>query len=230
MTESTQAENTESASGPGVLKKVNPKDVMQKDIKRCLLEMQKAELTSKDLFTIIGRANNIRVGESAFGPWESLRGEFEATNMETGETFISAECFVPGAAGELLVNQVRGFIIKEIPVTDEQYKKGGKTFEVTGDTVEMALIVAIKESTRSGGAPYEFIVRPIVSVQRADSLQALRERATRFVKALPAPKKVEATATVAAAPEAPKADKDTAKAEVVSEAPKDEKKVSGGKK
>lgn len=152
--------------------KINPKDVMGKKMK----EVTTPETGIYDLFTIIGTAANLRDGESAFGPWTALVGEFEATRLSDGQRYISTQCFVPGAAGELLVAQVRKFVIEEIPVTAEQFKKTGKTYKVTGETVEMALIVGIKKAQRDGGANYEYVIRPVVPVQKSDPLSALRNR------------------------------------------------------
>lgn len=166
--------------GPQILKKINPKDVMGTKIRELPIP--------SDLYTVIGRAHNLRDGESQFGPWTSLRGEFEAVRLSDGETFISAECFIPGPAGDLLVAQVRKFIEEEIPVTSEQYKKTGKTYKVTGEYVEMALVISTKASTREAGQPYEFVVRPIVPVQKADALAALRDRMTKALPRLAAPK------------------------------------------
>jgi hypothetical protein len=176
----TKADAPDETPGPQVIKKINPKDVMGTKIRELPIP--------SDLYTVIGRAHNLRDGESQFGPWTSLRGEFEAVRLSDGETFISAECFVPGPAGDLLVQQVRKFITEEIPVTDEQAKKAGRTYKVTGEYVEMALVISTKASTRDAGQPYEFVVRPIVPVQKADALAALRERMQKTLPRLAAPK------------------------------------------
>lgn len=174
------AEAADEKPGPQILKKLNPKDIMGTKIRELPIP--------SDLYTIIGRAHNLRDGESQFGPWTSLRGEFEAVRLSDGETFISAECFVPGPAGDLLVQQVRKFITEEIPVSEEQAKKAGRTYKTTGEYVEMALVVSTKASTRDAGQPYEFVVRPIVPVQKADALAALRERMMKTLPRLAAPK------------------------------------------
>lgn len=152
------------------IRKINPKDVMGKKMK----EVEVPEKGIYDLFTIIGTTYNLRDGESQFGPWTALVGEFEATRLADGQRYISTECFVPGAAGELLVAQVRKFVIEEIPVTAEQFKKTGKTYKVTGETAEMALIVGVKKAQRDGGAEYEYVIRPVVPVQKSDPLATLR--------------------------------------------------------
>lgn len=175
-----KAPDTDLEAGPIPIRKINPKDVMGK-------KMKDVKIPS-DCFTIIGTAHNLRDGESAFGPWSALVGEFEATRISDGQRFISTQCFVPGAAGDLLVTQVRKFVLEEIPPkSPEEFKKVGKTYKVTGETVEMALIVSVKESSRDGGQPYEYVIRPVVPVQKSDPLAALRERMMKTLPRLTAP-------------------------------------------
>lgn len=180
-TDAPEKDDSDATVGPAIVRKLTPKDVME-------VKINKLPVPS-DLYTIIGRANNLRDGESDYGPWTSLRGEFEAVRLHDGKTFIAAECFIPGAAGDLLVNQVRSFIQETIEVTPKQMKKSGRTYRVSGEYVELALIVTIKESAREGGVAYEFVTRPIVSVQKADPLASLREKLQKALpKMLAAPK------------------------------------------
>lgn len=162
---------TGTVIAPRIARRLTPKEIMGKKIRDVRIP--------SDLYTLIGRANNLRDGESDFGPWTALRGEFEACRLdESGapvEVIIGTECFVPGAAGDLLIAAVKPFILKPIEVTPEQKKKGGQTYEVNGDHVEVALIVSVKASTRDGGVGYEFVTRPIISVRKADPLASLRE-------------------------------------------------------
>lgn len=55
------------------------------------------------LCRIAGTAHATQKGESNFGPWEALIGEFAATNYETGEMFVGKSAFIPGAMGEALI-------------------------------------------------------------------------------------------------------------------------------
>lgn len=181
------ADAADEEVGPGILKKINPKDVVGGNLLQMAL---KGDIKFPcDLYTLIGHASNLREGESAYGPWVSLKGEFEATVQVSGEnlgkSFISSECFVPGPAGDLLVAAVRKFIEAPIEVSEEQYKKTGRTFRVTGEIVEMALVIGAKASDRSGGSGYEYTVRPIIKVQKADPLSGLRERTKRLMLAPP---------------------------------------------
>ena len=191
-TQTDEAQGDEAEAGQGIVRRLNPKDVIGGNIRDLVMD-GKIKLPG-DLYTLIGRANNIREGESAFGPWTELRGEFEATNIAAdspayGQKFISTACFVPGPAGDLLVQQVRSFVTEPIAVTEEQFKKTGRTYRVTGEYVEMALIIGAKKAERPGGAPYEFTVRPVVAVQKADSLASMRAKITAYLPRLPAPAK-----------------------------------------
>jgi hypothetical protein len=192
----TEGDTTNSdgvnAAGQEILRRINAKDVVGGNIRDLVME-GKIKLPC-DAFTLIGRAGNLRDGESSFGPWTALVGEFEAVNIlegseNKGKAFIAPQMFLPGPAGDLLVTQVRKFVQEEIPVTSEQYKKTGKTYKVSGEYVDLAVIVGLKKASRDGGAPYEFTVRPIVPVQKSDALSGLRERmAAALPQLLSAPK------------------------------------------
>jgi hypothetical protein len=195
MAKSAQAEATPQAEaetvgavevGQEIVRKISPKAVLEKDLNKMIVG-QEVKLPC-DLYTLIGRTGNLRDGMSDFGTWTALIGEFEAQRLYDGsmKKFISSQAFIPGAAGDLLVAQVRKFVQEPIEVTPEQFKKSGRTYKVTGEFVELAVIVGAKESSRAGGQPYEFTIRPIVKVQQADSLASLRDK---MQLALPSPTK-----------------------------------------
>lgn len=176
VTENAVAADVE---GPTPLKKINPKDVMEGDIKGLIMS-GKLKLPA-DLFLLYGAAVNLRDGESSFGPWTALVGEFRAIRIHDDREFIAMECHIPGAAGDMLVSGVRKFVIEDIPVTADEFKKHGKTYKVTGETVEMALVVSAVPSARAGGAPYEFKVRPLVKIATVNTLAHLETKAQKFL-------------------------------------------------
>ncbi len=53
-----------------------------------------------ELCKIAGEVSDIQEGVNDNGSWSCFVGEFAATNLETGEIFISSRAFVPGARGE----------------------------------------------------------------------------------------------------------------------------------
>ena len=185
LSEEKQSEAVEK--GAEILRKITPKDVIGGNLTDMVLDG-----TIKlpcDLYSLIGRAGNLRDGESSFGPWTALLGEFEAARLYDGSNalFYAPQAFVPGPAGELLTQAVRKFVQEPIDVSPEQYKKSGRTYKVTGEFVELAVIVGAKRAERTGGAPYEFTIRPVVDVRKADALAHLRAKMTQA--ALPSPKK-----------------------------------------
>lgn len=172
--------------GQTIIKKITPKEMVVGKLTKLVIDgVLKLPC---DLYTLIGRAHNLRDGESDFGPWTALVGEFEGTRIYDGShaRFLATESFIPGPAGDLLIQQMRKLVGEEIAVTSEEFKKHGKTYKPTGEFVELAVIVGVKLAEREGGAPYEYTVRPVVPVQKSDSLASLRQK---MLVALPAPKK-----------------------------------------
>lgn len=56
------------------------------------------EFGDLDVMQVVGVAVGTKAGESDYGDWLALTGDFEATNPKTGEVFRSAICFVPDVA------------------------------------------------------------------------------------------------------------------------------------
>lgn len=116
------------------------------------------------LFTVVGIANGTRTGNSAYGDWIALTGQFEATNMETGEAFAAPQVFLP--------EPLQGMIAAQVRTPD----KDGNT-----PSVQFGVEVGVKPADNSFG--FEYTVKEIVNVEQNDPLADLR-------KALPpAPKK-----------------------------------------
>lgn len=118
-----------------------------------------------ELYSVMGIANGIKSGQSTYGEWISLTGQFEAQNMETGEAYAAPQCFLP--------EPLQGMIVAKIRTPDEQ----GKTV-----SVRFAVVVGIKPAKSTLG--YEYTVRELVDASENDPLADLR-------KALPAPAKKE---------------------------------------
>ncbi len=180
----TSAEDSATGELVQAERRITPKTVMEGNITDMILEgLIKLPCS---LYSVIGRANNLRDGESDHGPWTAAIGEFEATRISDGKIFIGKECHVPGAAGELLITELRRFVIEQESDTAENIAKRGRRYKTSGDVVDVGIIVGIKKSTRQGGAPYEFTVTSIVPVRRSDALAALRQKAMAQIAALPA--------------------------------------------
>lgn len=120
---------------------------------------------------VIGLAVGVASGESTFGAWESLRGQFEATNPDTGEVSESSVLFLPDVAlTPILVSLSRP--------------------EVKG--VEFAIDVSVHyaQSKKPGGSPYEYSFSAILPPDENDPITRLKSR----MLALAAPKTDEAPA------------------------------------
>lgn len=122
--------------------------------------------TEVKLMQIFGQATGTKGGTSTYGDWECLLGNFEATNMETGETYRAAQLFMPDVAHEPIAQAVK--------LTDN----GSVDFAVE--------IVALKDSESSVG--YVYSMKPLIQAAESDPLTALREKA---MKQLAAPAKAD---------------------------------------
>lgn len=183
-TQADDAAPIDEGEGAVLVGKLSPKEVMGINFRDEIMS-GRMKLPCQ-LYTLIGRAENLRDGESDFGPWTAARGEFEAVRIHDNKTFMGRECHVPGPAGEMLVEEVRKLIVAEIPATAEQVKKRGKTYTTSGGSVDLALVVGIKATTRAGGQPYEFTVASLIPVRRSDALAAMRQKALAALRSVPA--------------------------------------------
>jgi len=114
------------------------------------------------LFTVIGIANGIKIGTSSYGEWLALTGQFEATNLETGEQVMAPQVFLP--------EPLQGLIASKVRTPDENGKAVSVRFGVEVGIKPMKSILG-----------YEYTVRELIDASENDPLADLR-------KALPAPK------------------------------------------
>ena len=140
------------------LKKLSVKNVCG----RPEFEKGDADGTEVKLMQVFGQATGTKGGTSTYGDWECLLGNFEAVNIETGETFRAAQLFLPDVAHDPVVQAVK-------------LSNGAVDFAVE--------IVALKDSESSTG--YVYSMKPLIEVAEADPLKVLRDRA---MKQLEAPK------------------------------------------
>lgn len=119
------------------------------------------------LFNVYGVASGFMSGESNYGPWECLTGNFEAVNLQTGEVFQSPRAFLPRVAHGMIV---------------AQFKQGKE-----GVAVRFALEVGVKPADTSVG--YEYTVAPLVKPEEDDALMELRQEVKTHGARLEGPKK-----------------------------------------
>ena len=67
----------------------------------------KAKEAPMDHFDVIGYATGVKEGESTYGKWFALEGNFEARNLETDQVYVSAKCFLPPIVNNLVAVQVQ---------------------------------------------------------------------------------------------------------------------------
>jgi len=101
-----------------------------------------------EIMRVAGYASSTKSGTTQYGEWHALQGEFAATNLDTGEVFISKTCIVPGPMGEAL-----------IVATEKQLA------EDASSKVAFKCIVSVKRSPRNPEEKYEYVVRPEMEVQ-----------------------------------------------------------------
>jgi len=121
----------------------------------------KGELANgQALYRAIGVVDGMRTGQSTYGEWVGFTGDFEMTNMLTGEVFQGSQFFPDASVTEAIVNKLK---------------------MVEGSTVEIALECCI-DIDKAHPTGYAYVSRPIIE-NGANRLESLRQR----MAALPAP-------------------------------------------
>jgi len=161
-----QAQSEASAGG----KSMKPALLLKKITPVTVLDEKVAKLTPKEgepaaeLYTVFGIANGTKSGHTQFGDWTALTGMFEAVRKSDGERFQSAVCFVPGAAGDILIGGLKANREKDPEAS-----------------IHFAITVAVKYmERRDGTAGYEYVTNEVVKVAQADVLADLRGKAIGF--------------------------------------------------
>lgn len=58
------------------------------------------------LLRVMGGAFSVKSGVSQYGPWHKLVGEFEATNLQTGESFTATLAILPNEIQDVIVGAI----------------------------------------------------------------------------------------------------------------------------
>jgi len=96
------------------------------------------------LCRIAGTASAVDRGESSYGEWEALLGEFAATNYATGEIFVGKSAFIPAAMGEALINALNS----------AQREDASASLKFS---VDISAAVSPRDENK-----YEYFVRPVI--------------------------------------------------------------------
>lgn len=157
-----QANASVSNDAPAsLLRKISPRTVIAEKIGTLA---PKEGAPAVDLLKVFGVATGTKTGETQYGEWTALTGMFEAVRVSDGARFQGGACFLPGAAGEMLIGALRASKEKDPDAS-----------------VHFAVMIGVKGITkRDGTAGYEFTTREIVKVQQADALADLRAKALEY--------------------------------------------------
>ena len=112
----------------------------------------------------IGRADGVETGTTAFGDWKALTGVFKGVNLETGEIFRGAKCFMPDIA------------VEEIAARLAELEGNDSAIEFA---VEIGIQRDIKLDAKGNeiGAGYSYTMSPLIEPDEAqDPLMAIESR------------------------------------------------------
>lgn len=136
----------------------------------------------KLLFTVAGIARDTKAGESSFGPWMALRGEFGVVVPGLNEQIRSPQVFFPEPYSGMLIAAVQ-----EIQSKGEKANvQFAASVYATRDPKKLPKLVDGK--TVELPVNYVYHVEPIIKPQESDTLSMLMEEA---IKQLPASVDVE---------------------------------------
>lgn len=96
------------------------------------------------IMKVAGIIADSRQAVTQYGTSIVLQGQFAATNLVTGELFISKECCLPGAYGDAV---------------EQSFSAAQK--EDSGATLKFSCVIGAKTSPRDENK-YEYVVRPVM--------------------------------------------------------------------
>jgi hypothetical protein len=150
---SKKAETKTTATGTTMSRKITMKELCCGDVKAA-----KAGYIGR----VTGIANDIVIGETQYGPWTKLKGQFIGQNAD-GQKFVSGFCILPEPGNGLVAGQLMSDEITEVKFSFDIYK-------------------VLDESIAVG---YQFKTDAVLDVAQNDMLENL----VASLPALPAPEK-----------------------------------------
>lgn len=147
------------------IRKITIKEVFgDKKAVRDLAEKMKGKVAP--LFNVIGVVDGVKPGSTDKGDYIKLIGTFEATNLETGETFQSGACILPNFLSDGI---------------------GAAMMRPNANSVQFALTIGAKTDEKSVTG-YVYTGENLLPPSEHSPLVALRSQLEKE-KLLPAPKK-----------------------------------------
>ncbi len=130
----------------------NLKKITVKTVCGRIVGIERKPKETLSVMRVVGIARRIVTGESDYGAWIKLKGEFHATNLLTGEEFHSSTCMLPEVASDLVENAL----------ADENNK-----------SVEFGFDITVGPSDTPIG--YEYGALSLIAPSQEDPLQKLLE-------------------------------------------------------
>jgi hypothetical protein len=112
----------------------------------------------KQLYSVIGVATGLKVGESNYGAWTGLVGRFEAQRTDDGVMFSAPLLLLPDVAAEPIIRAVK-----------------------IHEGVEFALVVTVEPTLSEPGYVYD--IASVVTPRKNDMLAGLREAMRTYLDA-----------------------------------------------
>ena len=131
---------------------------------------------------IFGIAKGTVTGATDFGDFVGFKGDFKGINLETGEEFRSAKCFLPDIATGILLSALENTGEGESKDVKGTLKRKETSYK---GSVEFGFDISVKHADNAVG--YEYMASPLMPVADSDPLALMQKN----IPALPAPKKVE---------------------------------------
>lgn len=107
------------------------------------------------LCRMAGVAHATQSGESTYGVWEALVGEFAATSYITGEIFVGKHAFIPGAMGDALIGALNNAQLEDASASMKF-------------SVDVSVVVSPRDPNK-----YEYMVRPVIESDVTNQAVAL---------------------------------------------------------
>lgn len=152
----TQKRNSIMASNSTICKVMSTAVIMGSAPNKEMLADPKIldEKGVRRLYTIAGVVTGVKSKENKFGQiGNKYIGDFEAVNLETGESFVSSAYFAASTLDAILTNQLA--------------KSDGKG-------AQFGVVVGLKANEKSA-TKYEYVVHPIVPIKENDAMNDLRK-------------------------------------------------------
>lgn len=115
---------------------------------------KESEGSDVPLIRVLGNVMGYKSGESDFGSYVEMRGEFHATNLQTGEILESvSKCILPAVVGDSVAAAMHG----------------------GAESVEFAVELDVRFSEKAA-TMYEFSARSLIAPKAPKAINALMER------------------------------------------------------